>query len=268
MTQDDAREALARKTVVYTVPGMDAVTVRSDVVYRTGDSGPLLLDLYYPPASDHTSAAIPAPVMPVMIVAMGYPDPTGRFRAMGFATSWARLTAASGIVVALYANEDPARDASNVLAYLRENAVELGLDANRIGVFASSGSGPVALELLMRDSRLACAVFLYAFLLDGEGEPHAAKAAATFGFAYPLTGRTMLDMPTTAVLVARAGHDQFEGLNQTLDRFVRDGLTANLPLTVINHADGPHAFDLFHDSETTRHVIRQVLAFLRFHLGA
>jgi len=30
----------------------------------------------------------------------------------------------------------------------------------------------------------------------------------------------------------------------------------------------PHAFDLFHDSETSREIIRQILAFLQFHLLA
>ena len=45
-------------------------------------------------------------------------------------------------------------------------------------------------------------------------------------------------------------------------------LAANLPITVANHATGPHAFDLMHDSETSRGIVRQILAFLRFHLLA
>jgi hypothetical protein len=28
----------------------------------------------------------------------------------------------------------------------------------------------------------------------------------------------------------------------------------------------PHAFDLFHDSEVSREIIRRILAFLQFHL--
>jgi hypothetical protein len=45
-------------------------------------------------------------------------------------------------------------------------------------------------------------------------------------------------------------------------------LTRNLPVTVVNHADGPHAFDLLHDSEATREIIRQMLRFMQFHLQA
>jgi hypothetical protein len=57
-------------------------------------------------------------------------------------------------------------------------------------------------------------------------------------------------------------------LNETIDRFLPKALTRNLPVTFINHPAAPHAFDLFHDSETTREVIRHILAFMRFHLGA
>jgi hypothetical protein len=37
---------------------------------------------------------------------------------------------------------------------------------------------------------------------------------------------------------------------------------------LINHAEAPHAFDIAHDSETSREVIRRVLDFLRLHLIA
>jgi len=35
---------------------------------------------------------------------------------------------------------------------------------------------------------------------------------------------------------------------------------------VAAHAEAPHAFDVFHDSDASREIIRQWLAFLRFHL--
>ncbi len=34
----------------------------------------------------------------------------------------------------------------------------------------------------------------------------------------------------------------------------------------MHHAAAPHAFDLVHDSETSREIIKQILAFMRFHL--
>ena len=43
-------------------------------------------------------------------------------------------------------------------------------------------------------------------------------------------------------------------------------LANDLPLTVVNHPEAPHAFDLFDDSERSRIVVRQMLNFLQLHL--
>jgi hypothetical protein len=70
------------------------------------------------------------------------------------------------------------------------------------------------------------------------------------------------------MFLARAGRDETAGLNAALDRFAAAALARNLPISLINHAEGPHAFDLLDDSGTTREVIRCILGFLAFHLGA
>jgi hypothetical protein len=57
-------------------------------------------------------------------------------------------------------------------------------------------------------------------------------------------------------------------LNETLDRFLVKALACNLPVTLANHPAAPHAFDLFDDSETSREMIRRILAFMQFHLLA
>ena len=64
----------------------------------------------------------------------------------------------------------------------------------------------------------------------------------------------------------RAGQEQFPPLNDSIDRFVSKALTLNRPLTLVNHASGAHSFDLLHDSETSREIIRQILDFLRSQL--
>jgi hypothetical protein len=94
-----------------------------------------------------------------------------------------------------------------------------------------------------------------------------AEGARTWGFVNPCAGREVGDLPPRVPLfVARAGRDQMPRLNETLDRFVCEALKHNLPLTFVNHAEGPHAFDLFDDGETSREVIRRILSFMRFHL--
>jgi phosphocarrier protein HPr len=77
------------------------------------------------------------------------------------------------------------------------------------------------------------------------------------------------DLPRDLPLfVARAGRDEMPGLNEALDRFVAAALAVNLPVTVMNHATGRHAFDVFDDNRTSRDIVKQVLAFLQFHLSA
>src|SRR6185369_9601281 len=91
--------------------------------------------------------------------------------------------------------------------------------------------------------------------------------AATYKFANPTAGKTVADLPKHVPLfVARAGQDQIPHLNETLDRFVLAALGHNLPLTLANHPEGPHAFDLFDDSDATREIVKQILAFMRRHL--
>ena len=39
-------------------------------------------------------------------------------------------------------------------------------------------------------------------------------------------------------------------------------------MALVNNTEGPHAFDLFDDSRTSRDILRQTLRFLRQHLTA
>jgi len=261
---------IVKRTVVYQIPGMDAVTVRRDVVYRATDSGDLTLDLYSPPdqASGSRTSAV--------VIVAGYPGAGverifGRaFKDMGSSVSWARLMAASGLTAITYTNREPAADLQLLLRYVRENAESLGIDETRIGVWASSGNVPLALSLLLRDASqpLRCAALCYGFILDLDGATGTADASRQFGFVNPCAGKSMDEVaPDVPLFLARAGQDQFPHLNESIDRFIAGALARNLPVTLVNHPEGPHAFDLFLDDETSREIIRQVLTFLRFHLG-
>jgi hypothetical protein len=65
--------------------------------------------------------------------------------------SWGQLAGASGFVAITYANVEPARDIQTLLEYLRQNSAGLGIDENRLGLWACSGNGPLALSVLMDD---------------------------------------------------------------------------------------------------------------------
>jgi hypothetical protein len=84
-----------------------------------------------------------------------------------------------------------------------------------------------------------------------------------------MAGKAITDLRADIpIFVARAGLDHFPHLNTALDRFVADALARNMPLTVMNHAAGRHAFDLLDDSPATRNIVLGALAFLCAQLGA
>jgi hypothetical protein len=169
--------------------------------------------------------------LPAVVFVTGYPDPGAekifgcKVKEMECYISWAKLMAASGLAAITYLNHDPARDLDALFRHLRENAETLGIDQRRMGVWSCSG----------------------------------------IGFANPAAGKSVHDLPPELPLfIARAGRDE-PGLNDTLDRFIPHALSANLPITLANHATGPHAFDVLDDNETSCEIVRQILAFLRLH---
>jgi hypothetical protein len=130
---------------------------------------------------------------------------------------------------------------------------------------------PLALSLLMAEGAapLSCAALCYGYTLDLDGATAVADASRAWGFVNPCEGKSVDDLSREAALfIVRAGQDGLAGLNETLDRFVARALARNLPVSFANQPAGPHAFDLVHDSDTTRRIVQQVLAFLQSELGA
>ncbi len=78
----------------------------------------------------------------------------------------------------------------------------------------------------------------------------------------------MDDLPANVPLfLVRSGRDEIPVLNYTLDPFVSAAIGRNLPVTLVNHPTSPHYFELNEDSALSRHIIDQMLAFMRFHLA-
>jgi hypothetical protein len=264
MTQQDH---ISRKRVVYTVDGMDAVRVRRDIAYGTSADDRRTMDIYYPPN------AIDSNRYPAVVFVTGFSDSGARtmlgrtFKEMGSFTSWAELVAVSGLLGITYENVDPIADAQAVFDFIRAHAAELQLDHARIGVWSCSGHAPNALTLLTK-TPVRCAALFYPYTLDLEGGTGVANAATQFRFVNASAGQTVADLPSELpMFLARAGQDQMPGLNEAMDRFACQALGRNLPLTLMNHALGPHGFDLYEDSPTTREIVRCAIAFLKFQLS-
>ena len=269
MTQVPPSDAFTRR-VCLQLDGMEAVTVRRDLAYGEADHH-RRFDLYYPPG--HTQDGL----NPAVIIVAGYPGtmaprPTAlTYKEIGWTVSMCELIAVSGMVAIAYTNREPVSDLQDLFEHIHGCSGALGIDPGRLGVVAVSGNVPTAVSTIMQDARPTpvCAALGYGFLLDLDGATDVADAARQFGFANPVAGRAVADLRRDVpLLITRAGRDQFPGVNASIDRFIRDGLSANLPLTVVNHAEGSHAFDLFDEGRLSRGIVRQTLRFLRQHLTA
>lgn len=216
--------------------------------------GDLPFDLYRPAG---------AGAAPVVVLVTGLPDP-GVQQMLGKPIKdwasyqgWARLLAASGLAAVLYQNRTAA-DALELVRHLRTHAGALGLDADRLALWACSGHVPTALGLLAQE-RLAAAALLYGYTLDLDGTTDVADAAKRFYFAVPPV--TLAQLPRDVpIYLLRADQDATPNLNATLDRFI--ARAGELRLSVAHH-DGPHSFDMIEDTPAARAAIDGVVAFLR-----
>ena len=238
------RHPITLKGLVYSAPGAENVRVDVDLPYVAASGDTCHFDVYYPPGDGPH---------PTVLIVNGYNDVGGlqrlgcRFKDMQSYIEWGRNFAASGMATVFYSNQDAKPDLGAILKHLQGNAETLGLDVSRLGIYAASGHSPVALALLRTDAAapVSCAAFMCPMVADTR--PDDLRA----------------DVP---LFIARAGKDETAGLLPTLDRFVADALARNLPITIVNHAAASHAFDLFDDSATSRHVVTQLIEFLRVKL--
>jgi dienelactone hydrolase len=250
---------IATRRVLYEIAGMNDVHPR-EFAFAGADGDDLAAALYMPGAE--------TPPVPIAILVEGYADPGFskflgcRFMDMQWSVSMAQLLAASGIAAVTYTNRQPAADLLAIIAHVIDNARDLGVDASRIGLWATSGHGPVAISGL---SHVRCAVLTNPFTFDIAQATHVADAARMFKFEAPSTAEIPEGKP---LFVVRSGSDEMPGLNASLDRFISTAMASDRPFTLVNYAGAPHAFELFRNSLETRQILQCALTFLRAQLWA
>ena len=258
MPDQEAIIRLAKKCVRYQERANFEITVTRNIVYSKKETSELALDLYRPAGTSVTKD------LPVVVHVTGYPF-SAELRSQWMPLiSWARLLAGRGVASVIYDSSAPVEDGHVLVDFLAREAGRLGLDAGRCCLMASSGHGPTALALLMAGT-LPCkgAVLNYPFLMDIDGHDDVARAAADYGFADACAGRLIDELPrATRLLVTRAGKDQFPGLLESTDRFVRRAREAGLAVELAWHESGGHGFDMEEDSPASREVIKRILDFI------
>ena len=264
---------LTPKRIVYVVPGMERVKVRKNLTYKPVAGAELKMDVYSPANSPRRNARHPA----VIFIHGGRVPENLRTtpKDWGVFISFGQLVAASGFVGVTFNHRfyswnslsDSQSDVMDLIAYVRNNAESLGVDKDRIILWAASAGG-IFLSQPLRDRPqfIRCLVAYYAEL-DLEGERKSAPASVTdetlreYSPVYHLS-KNSKDIPP--MFIARAGLDDAD-LNAGLDRFAQVALSNNATVDLVNHATGHHGFDVNDDNERSREIIKRSLEFIQAH---
>jgi acetyl esterase/lipase len=257
---------------VLSLPGMESVRTRKDLVYRAVDGVDLRFDVYQPEREG------PVPAV-VFVHGDGPPEILADAKDWGQFDSWGRLAAVSGLAGVTFNHRsteggprlrEAASDVDALVAHVREHGAELGIDGERLGLWVCSMGPPVGLHtaFLQRPGYVRCiAVFYGVMTLRPIREvllPEVTEEALAEFSPVELLGRGSGRLPP--ILVARAGLEERPWLNPTIDNFVSEVIAMNAELDVLTHPSGHHAFDVVDDDERSRDVIRLTLAFLQRHL--
>jgi dienelactone hydrolase len=211
----------------YPLPPTSAVEVLKDQPYGT-----LQMDVYRPASGGRK-------MLPVLVF---FNIASGASRSNTFYSSWAQIAAAQGLVAILpdLRDESFEKDFDAAIAHLTANAASLGVDRDRIAVYAGSGNVWRALPLLQNPARTAIktAVMYY--------------GAATV----PAFRR---DLP---FLLVRAGLDR-PGVNTALTDLVTQAMKENAPVTLLNYSGGHHAFEIVDDEDAMRDVVDSTITYVK-----
>jgi acetyl esterase/lipase len=267
-------EDIMAQPVVLQLPGMEHVAVRESIPYKHTDATDLLLDLYSP--ADAGDAPLPA----VIFVHGEAPhELLSSLLRSGQYTGWGRLAAASGLRGVTFVHRpshgfsapaDAVSDVNDAIAYVRQHAADLGVDADRIAIWTCSAGAPVVFPHLLRSAPLwlRCLVGHYTLLdlrhLAAELPELTPDQVNELSAAAALLGDTSHIPP---VFISQAGRDRPE-LNASIARFVEEALTRNVSIDLMTHPTGRHSFDILDNVPRSREIIAHTLAFLRMHLLA
>ena len=195
---------------------------------------------------------------------------------MGAYVSYGQLAAASGFVGITFnhrfygwdmkALTDARSDVIDAIAYIRSNAERLGIDKDRICLWAlSAGSLFLGPAITDAPAYIRCMVFYYAIMdlepLRKERPAITDEVTREFSPRYRLAGASKAFAP---IFIARAGRDE-PGLNVAVDSFIQEAVSRKATLDFSNHAEGQHGFDVLDNNERTREIIKRTLEFIKAH---
>lgn len=232
--------------IVYSIPGMEAVVpLHSDISYNT-ENEMLKLDVYAPPG------LAPDVRLPAVLFVHGSASARRNIKEHAQYVSWGKLIGASDLIAVTFNWDYP--DSSGIeqaIAYVHEHAVELQIDSERLCIFTVSAGVSAGFTIALKDMPpyLRCLVGYY-----GNPSPALELIVAQDASQLPpiLLVKAALDDP---ILIAGT------------DRFASELTSRDVPVTVLVHENGEHAFDIRNNNDRSREIIKQTLEFIKISLA-
>lgn len=264
---------VAAARIVYSLPGMDNIKPRKNLIYKNAADAELKLDVYQPPNMPRGAKR------PAIIFIHGGALPPNLLtqpKEWGAYVSFAQLAAASGFVGVVLNHRFHSWDTKGLsiaeddvveaIDYVHRNAEPLGIDNQRITLWTlSAGSVVVGAALNDPGSMVRCVVYYYPIMdlepLRKERPTINEEAVKDFSPVRQLKERANLSTP---IFIARAGKEE-QGINEALDSFIKEALTKKATLDFSNHPTGQHGFDVLDNDERSREIIKQTLEFIKAH---
>lgn len=252
--------------LVYELPEMYQVSI-STIQYTTVSEPQktLDMDIFYP-LNRQPGESLPAVILANDFALTKYPEYGSR--SFDLFQSWGRLIAASGMIAVAYDTLYP-DDLQAVVNHIQEHDVELGIDANQLGLWSASSHVMLASSFAFQDNRdyLKFAVFYYGPILTPDNFMRE-EANQAWGYGVKLSDATLIpsDLP---VFVVKCGRDQ--SLNKLpIDHFAQLATEAGMPVTLVELEEGSHMFDWSDTSfgevkAKAEEIVKQTLAFMKMH---
>lgn len=229
-------QSVVDRPIVWQIPEMDAIQHQDYSIKVKGDT--LQFTCYLP--EDYQSAQ----QWPTIVFANGGIENLPHWRVY---KDWAKLMAAHGFIAILHhSNQDnQLKRLGQVLDYCHENGAKIGVNGQKMGVWACSGNVTAAFPQIMVKQR----TYL--------------KAAALY-YGMPNTiGDIRQGLP---LQIVRAGLDSYS-LNRKIDEFLQRALKMDLPLDFVNYLEGYHGFDILNDTPRSRQIMQQTVDFFKLYLA-
>lgn len=230
--------------VVYDVPATRDVKLQADVPYLKDTKGTLAIDIYTPPQA-RAGEKFPAVIF---LNAIGDAPNQPKVKSWEIYKSFPRLVAAHGIIgISMEADGERIQESLRALFdFLEKDGAKYGIDSARLGVYAASANVTQSTVYLMSD---AAAKGIRA-------------AALYYGSAPAPQARIRTDLPVLFILA----EGDLNGLGQQAISLWQRVTEARAPWTLLFASRQPHAFDAFADTDESRRIIQQTIAFWKSNL--